>query len=261
MNTYYQDSLCTLIQGDCIEVMSSMIEDGLKFDAIITDPPYGTTACKWDTIIPFDKMWKCLKYLRNENTPTVLFGSEPFSSMLRCSNLNEFKYDWIWNKNYGSGFAFSKYQPMRNHEIISCFAKNKSSYYPQEVLSKVKDRKTGKRNGHHGYDLTSEHTGNMIFNSKTNPSKILRTNVNPKTVLDFDCPPRSKGYLHPTQKPVELMEYLIKTYTNEGDIILDFTCGSGTTLVVAKNLNRKSYGIELEEKYCEITKNRLVEIK
>jgi len=248
-----------IINFDCLKVMPHIPDKSI--DMILCDLPYGTTACKWDTIISFDPLWEQYKRIIKDHGAIVLFGSEPFSSHLRLSNLDWFKYDWIWKKNYASGFAFSKYQPMRDHEIISCFSRGKTTYYPQEVLSKVKDRKTGKKNGHHGYELLkSEHTGDMVFNSKSNPDKILRTYVNPRTVLEFDVVPRSKGTLHPTQKPVPLFEYLIKTYTNEGDIVLDNCIGSGTTALAARNTNRRWIGIELDKNYCEIARKRLEEV-
>jgi DNA modification methylase len=248
MKLYYKDDFCTLTQGDCLEVMSKMGDKGLKFDAIITDPPYGTTACKWDTIIPFDKMWECLNRLIKENTPIVLFGSEPFSSMLRCSNLKDFRYDWIWEKTLFSNFALVKKQPAKLHENISVFYKKQPIYNPQMQEGKPYVDKERKR------------TMGVINDAIGLKKPILNTGTRyPSSVQKFSN--GNNGNEHPTQKSLELMEYLIKTYTNETDVILDFTCGSGTTLVAAKKLKRKCYGIELEEKYCEITKNRLLGIQ
>jgi len=237
--------------------MQKMAEKGLKFDAIITDLPYGTTACKWDTIIPFDKMWECLNNLRKDNSPIILFGSEPFSSLLRCSNLKEFKYDWIWRKNTGTGFATAKYQPLKYHEIISIFSIGKIKYnpIPTERFSEASKR-VCKNPVRGGGKTTSNHVPMNIV--KVQYDSETKT---PESVLEFKSVPNAGGNkLHPTQKPIELLEYLIKTYTNEGDIILDFTCGSGTTLLASKKLNRKCYGVELEKKYCEVTKNRLIEL-
>ena len=247
MKLYYKDDFSTLLQGDCIEVMTKMVEKGLKFDAIISDPPYGTTACKWDTIIPFDKMWSRLNNLRKDNSPIILFGSEPFSSLLRCSNLKEFKYDWIWNKKKGGSPLTAKLQPIKIFEIVSVFGKGKINYFPEmEKRDKIKFRGSNK-------GTVSETTNNAFTENKSYEFKY------PKAIIEFSNASQLNKF-HPTQKPLELMEYLIKTYTNENDIILDFTCGSGTTLVASKKLNRKCYGIELEEKYCEITKNRLLDI-
>ena len=241
-----------LIQGDCIEVMQNLINQGVKVDAIITDPPYGTTACKWDSVIPFDKMWDCLHKLIKDNGAIVLFGSEPFSTYLRMSNIKEFKYDWIWEKSRPSGISF-KTQPMKKHEIISVFFKKINTFNEiledREYLGEISTRKpwatwnTGK----------SEHlkgeTNKKIFNEKRKPTSILK----------FSSVPNFPKNLHPTQKPVALMEYLIKTYTNEGETVLDFTMGSGTTGVACKNLNRKFIGIEKDEKYFEIAKERINE--
>lgn len=248
MKLYYKDEFCTLTQGDCIEVMESMASKGLKFDAIITDPPYGTTSCKWDSIIPFDKMWECLNKLRKENTPVILFGSEPFSSLLRVSNLKEFKYDWIWNKKLAGNGILAKKQPLKIHEIISVFYKH--NYMPiKEIRGKPRKKLTS------NLKISEINNGDGIKSAE----ETFNNEYYPTSIAEFSLAGLRTGRLHPTQKSLELMEYLIKTYSNEGDLILDFTCGSGTTLLASKNLKRKCKGIELEEKYCEITKNRLIE--
>ena len=187
-------------------------------------------------------MWGRLKKLRNDNTPIVLFGSEPFSSALRMSNIKEFKYDWIWKKPKGTGHLNAKRQPMRDAEIISVFYSKQCRYNPQYSNGKPYKSKSGK-NGFEGY-------GKDLRIGNDNNGKRY-----PKQVIEYGVVERNTK--HPTQKPIELMEYLIKTYTNEGDTVLDFTCGSGSTLLASKNLNRKCIGIELEEKYCEIAKKRL----
>lgn len=247
LRLYYKDSNCSITQGDCLEVMAKMVEKGLKFDAIITDPPYGTTACKWDSIIPFDKLWNCLNRLSKENAPIVLFGSQPFTTELIHSNIKNFKYCWVWNKRKGGSPLLSKIQPLRITEDVSVFCNGKVTYYPiMEKRDKPVSR--GKNKGN-----ISETTNNAFIEDRVYTEKY------PKNILDFSNADQTNR-LHPTQKPLDLMEYLIKTYTNEGDTILDFTCGSGTTLVASKKLNRRCYGIELEEKYCEISKNRLIEL-
>lgn len=253
MGLYYKDDYCTLIQGDCIDVMTKMAEKGLKFDAIITDPPYGTTACKWDTIIPFEPMWECLNNIKKDNSPILLFGSEPFSSTLRCSNLKDFKYDIIWEKERPTNIFNMKKQVGKVHEIISLFYKKQCTYNPQmeERLGNYISPE---------YDLTlCNNNGTETYNNTTyRYSKDYdSTKKYPRSVMKFT---RDRDRFHPTQKPIALLEYLIKTYTNEGDVILDFTCGSGTTLVASKKLNRKCYGIEKEEKYQEITKERLEKV-
>ena len=261
---YYKDEYVKLIHGECLSVMDKLINKNIKFDAIITDPPYGTTSCKWDTIIPLEKMWDKLNQLSNDNTPIVLFGSEPFSSNLRMGNIKNYKHEWIWDKKIGANFVQAKKHPLKVVENIIVFSKKTVNYYPQmtnrtedeiETL-KAKDKKKETTRMQNVEDKYFKMASGKFESSK--PFDLAY----PKNILSYnkfynEC--NSKHRLHPTQKPVELMEYLIKTYTNEGDTILDFTCGSGTTLVAAKNLNRKAVGIELEEKYCEVSKNRLEE--
>lgn len=238
-----------LYKGDCLEVMDRLIEQGIKVDAIITDPPYGTTACKWDSIINFDEMWERLKLLKKDDrTPTVLFGSEPFSSALRISNIKEYKYDWIWDKVSISNPQLAKYQPLKHYELIHLFSKKAHLYNPQGLRStgnKEKD-KTGKA----GDNLGNEKLGHI---KRRSDYVQLWTNY-PKAIIKYNRPSKN---IHPTQKPVSLLEYLIKTYTNEGDIVLDFTMGSGTTGVACKNLNRNFIGIELDENYFNIAKERI----
>ena len=230
-----------LFNGDCLEVMDRLIEQGVKVDAIITDPPYGTTQCKWDSVIPFDVMWERLKKLRNDNTPVVLFGSEPFSSALRMSNIKEYKYDWKWIKTKSSNFLNAKKQPLRTCEDICVFYKKQPMYNPHmEELESPKVIKRTQKTIH-------------VTNEFKNISESVYTHSYPKNVLNF----ANEMYLHPTQKPVGLIEYLIKTYTNEGDTVLDFTMGSGSTGVACINTNRKFIGIELDENYFKIAEDRI----
>ena len=242
-NKYYETNNGILYKGDAIKMMSKFPNE--VFDAIITDPPYGTTACKWDSVIPFEDMWNAIKRIRKDKTPIVLFGSEPFSSMLRTSNIKEFKYDWIWNKKLAGNPLIAKYQPLKIYEIISVFCKRSPYYYP--IMTKGKKRKKGgckiQPETLHSYNYKYQTINNLYY---------------PKAIIEFSKTNRKSKY-HPTEKPLALMEYLVKTYTNEGDLVLDFTCGSGTTLVACEKLNRKWVGIELEKKYCEITKQRLQE--
>ena len=233
-----------LYQGDCLDVMDGLIEQGIKVNAIITDPPYGTTACKWDSVIPFDAMWERLKMLRNDNTPIVLFGSEPFSSALRMSNIKEYKYDWIWRKTKAQGFLNSKKMPLKDYENILMFYNKPPIYNPQGVVygNFKTDRKAKQQHGIGVYGIEKEYGYSGMSNF-------------PKQIIEFSNP-SGKGHLHPTQKPIDLMEYLIKTYTNEGDIVLDFTMGSGSTGVACVNTNRKFIGIELDENYFKIAQER-----
>ena len=237
-----------LIQGDCIQVMDSLISQGIKVDAIITDPPYGTTACKWDSIIPFDEMWQRLNKLIKPNGAIVLFGSDPFSSALRMSNINNYKYDWIWEKTQATGHLNAKKQPLRSNELISLFYKKQCTYNPQKTQGH-KPMNTGVRrlSVQNKTEVYGKATKELPFGGNTD--RYPRTNI----VFKSD---KQTNYKHPTQKPVALMEYLIKTYTNENETVLDFTMGSGSTGVACKNTNRKLIGIEMDEKYFEIAEKR-----
>jgi site-specific DNA-methyltransferase (adenine-specific) len=229
--------------GDCLERMKE-IPDG-SVDMILADPPYGTTACKWDSVIDLALMWEQLKRIIKPNGAIVLFGSEPFSSFLRVSNIRMFRYDWIWEKEQGIGFANANKMPMKKHEVVSVFYKKLPKYYPQGLLpfsKKVVRKETD----------VGEYMGKNGVSNTTYEQKY--TNY-PTSILEFS---RNKvGTVHPTQKPVALMEYLIRTYTLEGDTVLDFCMGSGSTIVAAKNLNRRAIGIEKDEKYFEIAKKRI----
>jgi len=239
-----------LIKGECIEQMK-LIPSG-SIDAIITDPPYGTTACKWDSVIDFELMWEQLNRIIKPNGAIVLFGSEPFSSALRMSNIKNYKYDWIWQKSIAGNPMLAKRQPLRVSENISVFYKKQCRYNRQmtEAKGKIRDRR---KESHHG--STSE--GTIISVSKSGYADDYNPNLrSPKNILNY----KSIRGVHPTQKPVALMEYLIKTYTNENETVLDFTMGSGSTGVAAKNLNRSFIGIELDDKYFNIAKERINEL-
>ena len=237
-----------IYNGDCLEVMDNLIAEGVKVDAIITDPPYGTTACKWDSIIPLDKMWKCLKGLRKENAPIVLFSGEPFGSMLRVSNIKEYKYNWIWEKNLKTGNLNAKRMPMGGHEVIDVFYKKPPTYNPQKRKRTTEVKSGNKKNSKTTVYGRQKETYIDRQSDMINPDTIIR---------GMKCVHNSSGKVHPTQKPVELLKYLIRTYTNEGDVVLDFTMGSGTTGVACKNLNRRFVGIELDENYFNIAKKRI----
>lgn len=237
---------------DCLEGMK-MIEDK-SIDMIICDLPYGTTACKWDTVIPFELLWEQYKRIIKENGAIVLFGSEPFSSFLRLSNIDNYKYDWIWEKDNGTNFATVNYQPFRVHETISVFGdfatsfnkKKSKNYNPQFSIGdpyKI-NRKAGQREQ---------------LNTGANKATMLdnKGQRHPKSIIKFK---RDRG-LHPTQKPVALFEYLIKTYTNQGDSVLDNCMGSGTTAVASINTNRNYIGFELDEGYYNIANKRIEDHK
>ena len=238
-----------LYLGDCLEVMKQIPDKSV--DAIICDLPYGTTACKWDSVIPFEPLWEQYKRVIKDNGAIALTASQPFTSALVMSNPKWFKYEWIWEKNKGSNFANLKYAPMKEHESILIFCKTSAKYFPimQErkgaglVRTKYKYNvsNTGKRDAMGNLEMThANHNGNNILRY---PSSIQKFNT--------------EVGKHPTQKPVTLMEYLVKTYTQENDTVLDFTMGSGTTGVACKNLNRNFIGIELDEEYFKIAKDRI----
>ena len=242
-----------LICGDCLEEMDKLIAGGVVVDAIICDPPFGTTACKWDSVIPFDKMWERLNQLIKDNGAIVLFGSEPFSSKLRCSNLKNYKYDWVYKKRCSSNFGTMRFQPAKEHENILIFSKKTANYYPV-----MQDRVgTGAERVNYKVNPSTHHDNNIYGNLKKKETTIYTKKRHPSSVQEFNNRAKGDRGLHPTQKPVALMEYLIKTYTNEGELVLDFTMGSGTTGVACKKLGRKFIGIEMDDKYFEIAKKRI----
>jgi len=246
-----------LWMGDCLELMKQ-IPDG-SIDAIITDPPYGTTACKWDSVIPFDLMWAQLNRIIKPNGAIVLFGSEPFSSALRMSNINKFKYDWIWEKTMPTGMAQSSYMPMKYHETISLFVnKGKPTFNKQ-----LAERNESSLNRAKYKIQGSSNKSNHVNMGKQEATFYDATKVNPKTVLQFKSVPNTpKGSkLHPTQKPVSLMEYLISTYTSENETVLDFTAGSFTTAIACMNTKRNFIGIEKDNGYFNIGVERVAKHK
>lgn len=231
--------------GDCLELMKNIPDKSV--DMILCDLPYGTTACKWDVIIPFDKLWGQYSRIIRDNKPILLFGSEPFSSYLRFSNMKEYKYDWYWDKKFGGNFVQAKRMPLKTIETISVFSNGKKmpNYYPI-MIDREKPIKQG--------GIKTSLAIPIVNNSKTHNKKIYDKKY-PITRLYF---PKSLGKtIHPTEKPIDLLEYLIKTYTNEGELVLDNCAGSGSTLVAAKNLNRQFIGIEKEEKFYNTCLDRL----
>lgn len=233
-----------LINGECLEEMKSIPSESI--DAIITDPPYGTTACKWDSVIDFDLMWEQLNRIIKPNGAIVLFGSEPFSSALRISNIKNYKYDWKYHKVRPTGVLNAKIQPLRNIEDIVVFYKKQSLYNPQGL----KDCNTWPNTG----DLKGR--GNSDNYGTTKKGKYNQTKTNyPKQIISNIKTDKNKQ--HPTQKPVALMEYLIKTYTNECETVLDFTMGSGSTGVACVNAKRNFIGIEQDESYFNIATDRI----
>jgi len=245
-----------LLKGDCLEVMKGIPSGSI--DAIITDPPYGTTACKWDSVIDFDLMWEQLNRIIKPNGAIVLFGSEPFSSALRMSNIKNYKYDWVWQKHKASNFMLAKKQPMKVTENISIFYKKQPTYNYQlrELTEQGKKRNNREQNGKFNKKETvfGDTTNLKVFSykgkNKGYPLNVIKING----VVNNQF---KKELVHPTQKPIALMEYLIKTYTNEGETVLDFTMGSGSTMVAAKNTNRSGIGIEMDEGYFKTANERV----
>lgn len=234
-----------VIQGDCLEVMKTIPDKSI--DMILCDLPYGTTACKWDTIIPFEPLWEQYNRVIKDNGAIVLFGSEPFTSMLICSNIKMFKYRWVWNKKFASNFSICKYQPLKIHEDICVFSIKTHKYIPQ-ITQRDSPIVMGKNRSEHG-------SANLTYAKKEYDKKVYTTKQ-PQSILEYSVRDGKRGF-HPTQKPVALFEYLIKTYTNESDLVLDNCAGSGTTGVACKNTNRNYILIEKEPEYIEIINKRL----
>jgi DNA modification methylase len=236
-----------LINGDCLIEMQN-IPDG-SVDAIITDPPYGTRQCKWDSVIDFELMWEQLHRIIKPNGAIVLFGSEPFSSALRMSNIKNYRYDWKWDKDQAGNFAQAKKQPLKTYEDIIVFYNKQCNYYPIKTDAdpqKIRPISDGAKVNTY---IVQKHS--IDYNPKKRyPKAILKYSTNMA-----ECNKTKR--VHPTQKPEDLMEYLIKTYTNENETVLDFTMGSGTTGVACKNLNRDFIGIEMDKEYFEISKKRI----
>lgn len=233
-----------LMRGDCLERMKGISDQSI--DLILTDPPYGIIACKWDSVIPLNLMWKELERITKLNCAIVLFGSQPFTSKLISSNYKIFKYEWIYVKSQATNFLNAKKQPLRNHENILVFYKKQCIYNPQKIKGKPYTCKDFPRN------LSISADPNIIKGGHLTINKGDRF---PLTVMDKV---NVENHFHPTQKPVKLLEYLIKTYSNKKDLVLDFTMGSGSTGVACKNLKRSFIGIELDKKYYQIARKRIL---
>jgi site-specific DNA-methyltransferase (adenine-specific) len=233
-----------LLEGDCLELMPTLEDKSV--DMILCDLPYGTTACKWDTIIPFEPLWAEYERIIKDNGAIVLTASQPFTSRLINSNINLFRYELIWEKEQGTNFFSANKMPLKSHENVLIYYKQLPNYNPQMELS---DTKWTKRD-------TGKSFNQIIGQQEKQQYKESKGKYRyPKSIMRFDRP-KQKG-VHPTQKPVALFEYLIKTYTNEGDLVLDNCAGSGTTGVACHNLNRNSILIEQEPEYIQVIKDRM----
>lgn len=242
-----------LYNGDCLIEMNKIADKSV--DMILCDLPYGTTACKWDSVIPYDKMWEQYNRIIKDNGVIALFGSEPFSSMLRMSNVEMFRYDWYWKKTKQGNFAQAPYMPLKNIETISIFSKgkitknsnNKMNYFPQGTSTCNKINNGGNK------------ANDFRPNRKSKNENHIQTITNyPKQLLEFNS---CYEFLHPTQKPTDLLEFLIKTYSNENDLVLDNCMGSGSTGVACINTNRNFIGIELDDNYFKIAEDRINKAK
>ena len=241
-----------LYNGDCLEIMQEL-PDG-SIDMVLCDPPYGTTACAWDSVIDFPKLWAQLHRVTKPTGAIVLFGSEPFSSVCRMSNIKRYKYDWLWDKKSAGNFMVAKYQPLKTFENIMVFGEN-INYYPQlqsGFENRVNEAARPKKS-----DFLSGIKSGMFFQTEKNKKGDERY---PKAITELskqatEC--RNAESYHPTQKPVELLEYLIKTYTRRGETVLDFTMGSGSTGVACVNIEREFVGIELDKRFYDIAKKRI----
>jgi site-specific DNA-methyltransferase (adenine-specific) len=251
-----------LIQGDCLEIMPSIPDKSI--DMILCDLPYGTTKCKWDVVIPFDKLWEQYNRVAKPNGGIALFGNEPFSSALRLSNLFAYRYDWYWQKDKAANFLFGNKMPLKVIEVISVFYSALPTYNPQKEIN---PKGVSKRHLSPNPSKISKNVKEVMGGSWKETEMDETQNYHgkhyeadkllPKQLVYFSR--EQRGKVHPTQKPVALAEYLIKTYTNEGDLVLDNCMGSGTTGVACKNLNRNFIGIEKDPEYFKIAEKRINE--
>ena len=243
-----------IYNGDCLELMKDIPDKSI--DMILCDLPYGTTACKWDTIIPFDKLWEQYERIIKENGAIVLTAAQPFTSALVMSNIKTFKYDWCWKKPRGTGHLNAKKQPLRDKEDILIFYKSQPTYHPQLTKGTPYSALKGGKNS------KMSEKGNTTYGKFMNGCEYRNDNDGfryPKQVIEFGVVER--GTVHPTQKPVALFEYLIKTYTNENDLVLDNCIGSGTTAIAALNTGRFFIGIEKDKQYFDIANKRIEELR
>ncbi len=238
----------TLYHGDCLDILPTLPAQSV--DAIIADPPYGTTACKWDSVIPLDAMWRELRRVIKPRGAVVLFAAQPFTSALVMSNAACFKYAWVWDKRLGVGFQIAKFRPMMRHEDICVFGQGAINYYP-EMIERSKPRMVG------GYGAGKSPTSPLAYQDGV---KRISTHAFPTSIIEVSNANRADS-VHPTQKPVDLLRYLIRTYTTAGETVLAFTMGSGTTGVAALQEGRHFVGIELDAGYFDIAKRRIEQVQ
>ena len=247
-----------LINGDCLEEMERLAEKGYKVDMILVDPPYESLLSEWDNIIPFEPMWEKINDITNDNTPILIFSNDMFGVKLKCSNFKNYKYQWVWNKEFSSNFMQVHKRPLIPLEYINVFYKKQPTYNPQK-RPKIIDY-DGTRVSEADKKIkvnTDDSIYGTCYHQRYYVDDGLRYPINFITVNSQKNECNNSKRLHSSQKPVELLEYFIRTYTNENDIVLDFTMGSGSTGVACLNTNRKFIGIELDEKYFNIAKDRI----
>lgn len=234
----------SLWSGDCLDEMKKIPDKAI--DLILADLPYGTTRCKWDIVIPFDKLWKQYERVIKDNCAIVLFGSEPFASLLRTSNLNMYKYDWVWEKSKAPNFLNAKRQPLKNYETLSVFSAGTCRYYPQMTDGEPYKPRAGKKET----DVYGK-IGDVLFRNGSNGKRY------PKAIVYFKTAESEGRVYHSTQKPVALLEHFIKTYSQEGDIVLDNTMGVGSTGVACVKTNRGFIGIEKNKRHFDVAVDRV----
>lgn len=242
------DERISLYHGDCLEVMPFLACEGIKADLILADPPYGTTHCRWDSVIDIPKMWSAVRGVCRDRTPVLLFCQQPFTSVLGNSNLGRLRYSWVWEKTTATGFLNANRMPLKSHEDVLVFYRKLPLYHPIKTT------------GHNRKTVAAVHR-QKCFQGEIYREHSLFTDYDsteryPRTVLTFSTD-KQTCYLHPTQKPVALLEYFIRTYTNEGDLVVDFVMGSGSTGVACRNTGRRFIGIEKEDNIFQIAKERL----
>lgn len=243
-----------VVLGDCLDVMSDIKDKSI--DLVVVDPPYGITKCKWDTTIDLNKMWEHLNRIVKDNCPILIFGSEPFMSTVRVSNISNYKYDWVWQKNCPSNIACANFQPMRYTEYIAVFYKGKPKFNKQMIPRSDSGKRLIK--GYQDKDTTfklSKSNVSSVTSTEVSPNRYSTELKNPSNVIYFNTV-RGKKH-HTTQKPLDLIKYFIKTYTDENDTVLDFCAGSGTTGIACEQLKRKYYLIEKDENYYNVILKRL----
>lgn len=242
------DHSISIFHGDCLEIMPRLAAQGIKVDMVLTDPPYGTTHCRWDSVIPFAPMWEGINALARESTPVLLFCQQPFTSTLGCSNLKNLRYSWVWEKTQPTGFLNAKRMPMKAHEDILVFYRKLPTYNPLKTDGHRRVVSTA-------YQKSLCRTGD-IYHNYTDFQDYDSTQRYPRSVIQFKSDKQLIS-LHPTQKPVPLLEYLIATYTQQGDTVLDYAMGSGSTAIACARTGRRFIGIEIDSHYFGVSEKRI----